>query len=132
MAEYQMIINDLTQVAELLAKIEQSIAMLALREEKKMDIRLCVSEAVNNALLHGNKLDQEKKVTVVWQISSTELTITVADEGDGVPEEKRCPKEIDPMVMLLESGKGLYLIGQLATEVSYNQCGNQITIRMAW
>lgn len=132
MAEYQMIINDLTQVAELLAKIEQSIAMLALREEKKMDIRLCVSEAVNNALLHGNKLDQEKKVTVVWQISSTELTIDVADEGDGVPEEKRCPKKIDPMVMLLESGKGLYLIGQLATEVSYNQCGNQITIRMAW
>ena len=45
---------------------------------------------------------------------------------------KRCPKELDPLLMLEESGKGLFLIGQLADTVCYNDCGNQITMRLTW
>ena len=97
-----------------------------------MDIRLCVSEAVGNALIHGNGLDREKWVSVLWQVSAGELFLTVTDEGKGLAEEKRHPRELDPLVLLEESGKGLFLIHQLADTVCYNDCGNQITIKLTW
>ncbi len=132
MAEHQMKLNHLEQLPEVLAEIEQTLAGVAITQEKKLDIRLCVSEAVSNALIHGNEMNEGKWVLVCWQALRGELLLTVTDQGDGMMKEKRCPKELDPQLMLEESGKGLFLIGQLADSVCYNDCGNQITMRLTW
>lgn len=131
-AEHQIKLNHLEQLPEVLEKIEGTLIGLDIPMEKKLDIRLCVSEAVGNALIHGNGRDQEKWVSVCWQPSFGELFLMVTDEGKGLAEEKRSSQELDPLRLLEESGKGLFLIYQLADTVCYNDCGNQITIRLTW
>ena len=132
MVNHQMKLNHLEQLPEVLAEIEQTLAGMGITMEKMLDIRLCVSEAVGNALIHGNEMNENKWISICWQASCGELLLTVTDQGDGVVQEKRCPKELDPLLMLEESGKGLFLIGQLADTVCYNDCGNQITMRLTW
>ena len=132
MLGHQMKLNHLEQLPEVLETIEGTLADQDVPREKMMDIRLCISEAVGNALIHGNGLDQDKWVSICWQISAGELFLTVTDDGKGLAKDKRAPRELDPLVLLEESGKGLFLIHQLADTVCYNDCGNQITIKLTW
>ena len=52
-------------------------------EEKFGNILLAVSEAVDNALVHGNKNNPEKHVELSYLSSKQEITFAVTDEGDG-------------------------------------------------
>lgn len=129
---HQMMLNSLAQIPLLLEEMAKTASSWAIPAEKQMDIRLCVSEAVNNALIYGNELNAEKWVSVCWHFTPKEALITVLDQGQGVAEDKRCPQNLDPLLMMEESGKGLFLIGQVADMVCYNDCGNQITMRLKW
>src|SRR5690554_2215353 len=44
---------------------------------------LLVSEAVTNAIQHGNRLDEQKMVSVEVQITAQQILVTVTDEGHG-------------------------------------------------
>ena len=46
-------------------------------------ISLCVIEAVNNAILYGNKLDSSKYVKFFVYEEEKRLFVTVKDEGEG-------------------------------------------------
>ena len=130
--EYQAVIKDLGQVPALAAQIEQCAAEAGSPAEKQMDIRLCASEALYNALIHGNGLDAAKSVRVSWRASHGELWLTVADEGQGVPLDLRHPQVLEEAALFCESGKGIYLINQLAQAVTFNERGNEITMRLTW
>ena len=51
-------------------------------EEKFANILLAVTEAVDNAIEHGNKHNPDKKVELAYQSSSKEITFSVTDQGD--------------------------------------------------
>ncbi|MGK7371148.1 MAG: ATP-binding protein, partial [Candidatus Halalkalibacterium sp. M3_1C_030] len=52
-------------------------------DEDYARIMLTLSEAVTNAIVHGNKENPEKQVKVRSELSDGELAITVKDEGAG-------------------------------------------------
>lgn len=89
---------------------------------------LGISEAVNNAILHGNKLNPEKKVYVRINLDGNHFVVEVEDEGEGF-----CDRElIDPTLpesLKLEYGRGIYIIRQLADELAFKEDGRKVIIQ---
>ena len=52
-------------------------------EELYGNILIALSEAVNNAIIHGNKNIVDKEALVVASFADGLLTFTVSDQGDG-------------------------------------------------
>ena len=92
-------------------------------------VRLALEEALVNAIKHGNNMDKTKKVIVTYAIDDKECRISIEDEGSGFD-----PKDIpDPTAeenLERPHGRGVMLIRAYMDEVSYNEKGNRITMRM--
>ena len=71
-------------------------------------IGLAVREIVNNAIIHGNRLDRQKKVIVRIARTTSQITITVWDQGKGFDMDS-LPHPHSPEALLAGSGRGIYL-----------------------
>jgi serine/threonine-protein kinase RsbW len=88
------------------------------------NIMLAIEEAVKNAIIHGNKQDNNKLVTLRFQRKREGLTFTITDEGEGFnPFEIPNPLDSDDA-----KGNGIFLIRSLADKVRYNTVGNQVEL----
>jgi serine/threonine-protein kinase RsbW len=92
---------------------------LNLNEEKLPGLLLAVTEAVTNAIIHANKCDETKKVTMNVLKDDHKLIITVKDEGKGFDPAK-VPDPTAPENLLKDSGRGLYLMKIYMDELKYN------------
>lgn len=81
-------------------------------------IGMSVRESVTNAIQHGNKLDQAKKVDVRYEIGTGELAISVRDQGNGFSVDK-LPNPLDPENLLKPSGRGIFYIRSFMDEVEF-------------
>ena len=52
------------------------------------DLKTALAEACINAIEHGNKFDQNKKVRVTFAADNNSLEVIVHDEGDGIDPKK--------------------------------------------
>lgn len=98
-----------------------------LDESDLFNIRLCIEEAVRNAMEHGNKFDKNKKVKFCYSIDKNALKVVVEDEGKGFSNMSLS----DPTAndnLLSERGRGVFLIKKLMDEVQYSKKGNQVTM----
>jgi serine/threonine-protein kinase RsbW len=104
---------------------------------KKLDMdegtmyRLLVSctEAVNNAMIHGNKSDPNKRVTIRCIVENQSLTIRVKDEGKGFdPEGLQDPREEENL--LKENGRGVFLIRSLMDSISVKRLKSGSVVEM--
>ena len=98
-----------------------------LSDERYNDVMLILTEAVTNAIIHGNKQDPSKKVVITVKLDDQNLTIIVKDEGPGFDPEK-VPNPLEQENLLKTGGRGIYLINQYADYVHYSDKGNQVTI----
>jgi serine/threonine-protein kinase RsbW len=88
-----------------------------------------VTEAVNNAIIHGNRLDPQKKVLLsARMITPFLLSISVEDEGEGF-DYRKLNDPTDPSYLLNEHGRGVFVIQHLADAVQYHGKGNVIEMR---
>jgi serine/threonine-protein kinase RsbW len=79
---------------------------------------VATTEAVNNAILHGNKSNPKKRVRVSCQLVRQMLTMSVQDSGKGFdPNSLANPLEEENL--LKESGRGIFLIRSLIDDVSF-------------
>ncbi len=95
----------------------------------RVRLRVALCEALANAIVYGNELDPSKRVDVRVRVSGVGVTMDVTDEGGGFdPSVVPDPTTAD---RLMETdGRGLFLIRQLADEVSHNERGNAICMIM--
>ncbi|HEY5615917.1 MAG TPA: ATP-binding protein [Bacteroidota bacterium] len=78
------------------------------------------TEAVNNAIMHGNKSDPRKKVLVrVVFKKHDSLTVTVQDQGAGF-DPAGVPNPIEDKNLFKTSGRGVFLMKELMDEVQYS------------
>lgn len=91
------------------------------------DIAISVSELVNNAICHGNKLNEGKTVTVAVSRVNGTVSIAVTDQGDGFN-----PQEInDPLAdenLLKDVGRGVFIVRQLMDNVDITATANGTTV----
>ena len=86
-------------------------------------ILVSVMEAVNNAIIHGNKSDQTKFVEIELKMTNGSLTVVVQDEGAGF-KHIDVPDPTQPENILKASGRGVFLMKKLADEIEFNKKGN--------
>ncbi len=103
----------LEEVDAVAAEITDS---LAFTQDDKDNIAISVSEAVNNAIVHGNGGDPSKKVTILFTPLENALKIEVYDQGIGFDPDS-VPDPTDADNLLSESGRGLLIIRHLMDEV---------------
>lgn len=79
--------------------------------DKRMhfNIYLTLSEAINNAIQHGNQFDSTKFVNVYFLQSSSSYEFIIEDEGSGFDITK-VPDPISTENIRKESGRGLFLM----------------------
>ncbi len=98
--------------------VEGKLRKLGVDEDRLADIAVSVTEAVTNAVLHGNKNDLKKKVQVKLKADSSRVEITVEDEGNGFnPESIQSP--IEEGNLLKEAGRGIFILKSLMDEVDF-------------
>ncbi len=90
-------------------------------------IPVTVDEAVTNAIKHGNKFQENKKVYIDVSIDVGRIKIVVADEGEGF-DVSAVPDPTDPMNFLKPSGRGILFMNIGMDRVRYNQKGNVLTL----
>jgi serine/threonine-protein kinase RsbW len=88
-------------------------------------ILIATLEAVNNAILHGNKSDSGKKVEIEMTVLTNSLTIKITDEGNGFSPEE-IPDPTKPENLQAINGRGVFLMSKLADKISFNTKGNSV------
>ena len=102
---------------------------LEVNEDTAYRVVLLVSEAVTNAMEHGNGWDASKKVHLRVTAGEERIECTVSDEGDGFdPSVVEDPLEEDNI--LRSCGRGLYFMRSLADEM-HVECGGR-RLRLAF
>lgn len=127
--QLHMELTALEQLAEVTARLVEHLAQWHVSEERQVDLKLCVMEAVQNALLHGGSADCAPKAQIVWECSAREFRFTVTDNGSGIAQEQR---DRAYQETLKESGRGLLLMRAILDEVYFNEQGNAITGVSRW
>ncbi len=90
-------------------------------------IPVTVDEAVTNAIKHGNKFQEDKKVTIDVSMDTERIKIVVADEGQGF-DVNSVPDPRDPVNFLKPTGRGILFMNIGMDEVRYNENGNVLTL----
>ncbi|UCD17943.1 MAG: ATP-binding protein [Candidatus Zixiibacteriota bacterium] len=84
------------------------------------DIAISVTELVINGIIHGNKSDPDKEVTVVISKKNSHIEISVEDQGTGFnPDEIESP--IDERNLLKEVGRGVFIVRSLMDKIDINK-----------
>jgi serine/threonine-protein kinase RsbW len=107
--------------------IDETTTILGISQDSYGKILVSTMEAVNNAILHGNRSDPKKIVEIVISYKTNELKIKVADEGPGFRPEN-IPDPTIPENIEALNGRGVYLMSHLADKIKYNKKGNSVTI----
>ena len=97
-------------------------------EEKYGNIIVSVTEAVNNAIIHGNKNNPEKKVDIAFKSSQTNISFMVHDEGNGFDYE-HLPDPTAPENIERDSGRGVFLMRNLADKVEFEDKGTTVVLQ---
>lgn len=90
------------------------------------DIAISVTEIVNNGIIHGNRSDLEKEVTVTIRKKNADLEIAISDQGNGFdPASVRSP--IEDGNLMREAGRGIFIARSLMDTVVINSHENRGT-----
>lgn len=96
-----------------------------IQEDQYPDILISLTEAVNNAIIHGNCNDQGKCVDIMCTYQQSKLTFTISDEGSGFdPNAVKNPlaeENID-----CEGGRGVFIMKTLSDQVKYTNDGSTV------
>jgi serine/threonine-protein kinase RsbW len=96
-------------------------------EDTFANMMTCLSEAAINAIVHGNKLDPNKKVIVNADIEGRRIIWTVTDEGDGFDynnlADPTAPENLENL-----TGRGVFIIKHLADQCIFNTKGNEVEL----
>ncbi len=102
-----------------------------LREEHNIhedcfgNILVAVTEAVNNAIQHGNQYDPNKKVNITYEVEGDNLMFSVQDQGPGF-DYYNLPDPTAPENLEKPTGRGIFLMKHLADQVIFSDNGKTV------
>ena len=114
---YRMVIaSDLRNVQRVEKVTEKIATYMNFSDEDKDSLAIAVTEIVGNAIVHGNKKNIDKKVTIDFEYKDDKIMVTVEDEGAGF-NEKEIANPLEPENLLKESGRGIFIVRALMDKV---------------
>lgn len=91
------------------------------------NIMIAVTESVNNAIIHGNKSDRNKNVTISLSLNDNVIKFMVEDQGMGF-DYHNLPDPTSPENLDKPSGRGIFLMKHLSDEVSFLNNGRIVEL----
>ena len=98
-----------------------------IHEECYGNMLVAVTEAVNNAIQHGNKYDPEKMVHISYEVDPDQIAFTVSDEGTGF-DYINLPDPTDPENIEKPTGRGVFLMKHLADQIIFSENGRVVEL----
>ena len=134
-------ISTVEPVADKISLASESKSLLVLEEwinklcdlyqisvEQYGNVLIAITEAVNNAIIHGNKNVANKKTNIEYNIENQTITFTVFDEGNGF-DFNDLPDPTSPENLEKPQGRGIFLMNHLADEVNFIDNGNVVQLK---
>ncbi|HMU12598.1 MAG: ATP-binding protein [Bacteroidetes bacterium] len=109
--------------------IDEACQKHGVHESHYGNILIALTEAVNNAIHHGNRLDPSKSVGLGYQVKGDKIVFVVSDEGPGF-DFQHLPDPTDPQNIEKPHGRGVFLMRALADSVEFSD--NGATVAMAF
>lgn len=99
---------------------------LEVKADAYANIMVALTEAVNNAVIHGNASDDSKTVYVEFECPSDfRLLVRVHDEGVGF-DPRTLPDPTAPENLERIGGRGVFLMRNLADSISFSDDGREV------
>ncbi|HOA08715.1 MAG TPA: ATP-binding protein [Tenuifilaceae bacterium] len=124
-------IIELNSSLDSISKVEKFIdeisANVNISSEIYGKILIATIEAVNNAIVHGNKLNSNKIVRVKIESEGNRLKVIVEDEGPGF-DFYNLPDPTTPQNIENISGRGVFLMRKLSDEINFFNNGSLVEL----
>ena len=122
MPHSQTVKLDIASRFELLDSVGAVLAhvagILGFDDEASHYMNVAVRESVVNAIKHGNKGDETKRVAVAFTLHPNALEVRVQDQGSGF-DPSEVPDPTNPENLLKAAGRGIFFMRSFMDEVSY-------------
>jgi serine/threonine-protein kinase RsbW len=116
---------------ESLRKVEKVIDEISgefhIAEDLYGNILIAALEAVNNAIMHGNKLDESKNVVITFYLNDMKLNVKIEDEGKGF-NYAEIPDPTAPENIENVNGRGIFLMEKLSDKIEFSRNGASVEL----
>ena len=115
-------------VSEIQPYVDRIVSRYQITSDLYGNILISLTEAITNAIVHGNQADQNKQVHINSLFEKDQIKVKIQDEGEGFAFED-VPDPTDPMNILTLNGRGVFLMHQLSDGVEYSNNGSTVEIK---
>ena len=119
------IFSTFAQAKDLEDRVVAAAAACGYHEEIVFGLRLSLEEALVNAIRHGNRFDNTKKIRARYLVTADRADIYLADEGKGF-NPKGVPDPTLEQNLDRPTGRGIMLMRAYMSLVEYNEQGNEV------
>jgi serine/threonine-protein kinase RsbW len=119
--------SDFGSISRVETLIDDVCNRLSVNEDFYGNVLIAVTEAVNNAIQHGNAMRADLNVDLYVGDKETDFCFSVKDYGDGFDFEN-LPDPTAPENIEKENGRGIFLMRSLAEEVIFEDEGTNVNI----
>lgn len=107
--------------------IDNAKERFQLDEDLYGNIMIAVTEAVNNAIKHGNSGNSTKNVHLSLSLNDNLLKFVIKDEGSGFDYDN-LPDPTAPENIEKPGGRGIFLMKHLSDEVHFTEGGKTVEL----
>lgn len=107
--------------------IDSVCSSFNINEDFYGNILVALTEAVNNAIYHGNQSNPNKHIEISFKASPDLVSFIVKDEGSGF-SYSNLPDPTNPENIEKPNGRGVFLMRNLADNVSFEENGSKVTL----
>ncbi len=115
-------------VSEVEPFVEKLVDRYNLDPDKQCNILISLTEAVTNAIVHGNCEQEAKTVQVRSRKEKNCIALRVSDEGKGF-DYKSLPDPTAPENLYRCGGRGVFLMKQLSDNIRFINNGSTVEMR---
>lgn len=128
MNNIKIVIPSITENIRIIESfIDNAREKFKLNDDIYGNIMIAVTESVNNAIMHGNKNDRTKNVTLNLSLNKNVINFSIADEGLGF-DFQNLPDPTSPENLDKPTGRGIFLMKHLSDEVNFRNKGSKVEL----
>lgn len=127
----EIVTMELNSQPESLSAVEKIVEDVKnkfnVNEDSYGNMLVALTEAVSNAIYHGNQLNPKKKINLSYQFADGSLSFTISDQGSGF-DFYNLPDPTAPENLEKECGRGIFLMKHLSDQVIFSENGRVVEL----
>lgn len=121
--------SDPEQVSKVHPFVDQLAERFNLNADTHGNILVTLTEAVTNAVVHGNRCDCSKTVSISLRRQKDDLAISVSDQGPGFDPSEVPDPTVDTERIEMCGGRGIFLMRRLSDDCRFKRGGRTVEMR---